>query len=215
MLNVGSPLLCPIALWVSFPVTSELTITKGTTCKLDSSSTSSSSPWIAAWMPGPALNSTDESYTIAQHDFVSYRQFTFDLTAASLSSDSNPFISSGSSPSGGSGSSGSSSSSSSSSPTLAIHFDKAHGTIMGTTVVLLFPLGAIFMRLGGKAWSHGLFQIFNLCLLLAGFGLGIKLAKLRYYVCPLSLEHSYLPHYFSISQMILHSSLPRLWLEMG
>jgi hypothetical protein len=56
---------------------------------------------------------------------------------------------------------------------------------MGTTVVLLFPFGAMYMRLGGGAWMHGALQVFSLCALVSGFGLGIQLAKYRGYVCPL------------------------------
>jgi len=50
---------------------------------------------------------------------------------------------------------------------------------MGVTVVLLFPIGATFMRLGGSAAGHGAWQILSLCSLIAGFGVGIELAKMR------------------------------------
>lgn len=50
---------------------------------------------------------------------------------------------------------------------------------MGITVVLLFPLGAVFQRLIGTALVHGAIQILALALLLAGFGLGVELAKMR------------------------------------
>jgi len=49
---------------------------------------------------------------------------------------------------------------------------------MGLVVVLLFPLGAIVMRLGGPAWLHSLIQLISLAALIAGFGLGIELAKM-------------------------------------
>jgi len=61
-------------------------------------------------------------------------------------------------------------------------YDKAHGIIMGTTVVLLFPLGAIFMRLGTSAWMHAVWQLFSLAALVAGLGLGVKLAQMRSYL---------------------------------
>jgi len=50
---------------------------------------------------------------------------------------------------------------------------------MGVTVVLLFPLGAIFQRLVGTALLHGAIQVLALALLIVGFGLGVKLGQLR------------------------------------
>jgi hypothetical protein len=50
---------------------------------------------------------------------------------------------------------------------------------MGSVTVLLLPLGAIFMRLGGSVWAHGAWQVFSLSAMLCGFGLGIKLAQMR------------------------------------
>jgi len=68
------------------------------------------------------------------------------------------------------------------SPQTVIKYEQAHGIIMGTTVVLLFPFGAMYMRLGGGAWMHGALQVFSLCALISGFGLGIKLGQFRGYV---------------------------------
>jgi hypothetical protein len=64
---------------------------------------------------------------------------------------------------------------------------------MGITVVLLFPLGATYMRLFGSAQTHALLQIFSLCALLCGFGLGIKLATLTDYVHAPSFPHTFVP----------------------
>jgi hypothetical protein len=50
---------------------------------------------------------------------------------------------------------------------------------MGATMVLLLPLGAMFMRLGASVYLHGAWQLFALCAMLCGFGLGIKLAQMR------------------------------------
>ena len=171
----------------------------GTTCKLSSAANSKSSPWIAAWQPGNALDSGSTSATITQHAADAMRQFTFDLTGASISSDTNPFTSaaatssspssaasSGSSPSSSgspstsSGSSGSSSGSSvvGASFTTLSDYEKAHGIIMGVTIVLLFPIGAIFMRVVASPLFHGILQIFSLCALIVGFGLGVHLAKI-------------------------------------
>ena len=62
-------------------------------------------------------------------------------------------------------------------------YHKSHGIIMGVVVALLFPLGAMFMRLGGNAWVHGAIQIFSLAALIAGFGIGVKLAQMSDEVC--------------------------------
>src|SRR4051812_42451487 len=72
----------------------DILIETGTTCTLDSSDLQSS-PWISAWFKGSSLSSTSTSATITQHDFDSYRQFTFDLSSASLSTDTNPFVAAG------------------------------------------------------------------------------------------------------------------------
>ncbi|CZR67636.1 related to WSC4 Cell wall integrity and stress response component 4 [Phialocephala subalpina] len=199
---------------------------KCTSCKLDSSSSSSSSPWIAAWNSGSAINSQSLSYSITQHSGSNYKQFEFDLSQASISSDSNPFVTS-SSTSGGSsttgtgtgtgtatGSAATSTSSSDSSSndnssgdnsgssgatvvgtsfTVISDYDKAHGIVMGVVVVLLFPLGAIFMRMGSSAWMHGAWQMFSLVALLCGFGLGVKLAQMRSYVGGSSFGKRYGP----------------------
>ncbi|PMD63699.1 iron reductase domain protein, partial [Hyaloscypha bicolor E] len=149
-----------------------------TTCKLDSSKTSSSSPWICAWNQGSALNSASTSATIAQHGPNSMRQFTLDLTSAALSTDSNPFVSSTSSTGTGT-TSGSSPTSTGESGDVITDYETAHGVIMGATMVLLLPLGAMFMRLGASVYLHGAWQIFALCAMLCGFGLGIKLAQMR------------------------------------
>ncbi|KAE9376255.1 iron reductase domain protein [Stipitochalara longipes BDJ] len=170
-----------------------------TTCKLDSSKSSSSSPWICAWNQGSALNSASTSATITQHGPDSMRQFEFDLTTAVLASDSNPFVSSVSSPSGthtGSSSSPTTTSSGQSGSSgetgadtgakvvgpsfkVVTDYQTAHGVIMGATMVLLLPLGAMFMRLGASAFLHGAWQLFALAAMLGGFGLGIKLAQMR------------------------------------
>jgi hypothetical protein len=170
----------------------------GTKCKISaSSSTSTTSNWIAAWAQGSAISSTSTSYSINQHSDSNTRVFTLDLTAAAISSDSNPFISSSSS-SSTSTSSGSTASSTSSSngngvtvignsaSTIA-KYDKAHGIIMGVVVTLLFPIGAICIRMGSNLNVHRGIQMLSLISLIVGFVLGIRLAKMRKYVgLPLS-----------------------------
>lgn len=158
----------------------------GTTCTLSSTSSSSSSPWIAAWRSGAALNTNDAGTGIDQHGDDDYRQFTLDLTKASLTTDSNPFVESSSSASASSPESSNSASSSSSSSgsdttesskSKSETFDKAHGIVMGLVVVILFPAGAILMRTVRSPWIHAGVQLFNLALLIAGLALGVKLAQ--------------------------------------
>ncbi|TVY19964.1 Cytochrome b561 and DOMON domain-containing protein, partial [Lachnellula arida] len=159
-----------------------------TTCTLSSTSNSTSSPWIAAWRSGAALNTNDTGTEIDQHGSDDYRQFTLDLSKASLSTDSNPFVISSSSATASSPASASSSSSSSSgsddsssttesSKDKVETFDKAHGIIMGLVVVILFPAGAILMRTIRSPWIHAGVQLFNLALLIIGLALGVKLAQ--------------------------------------
>ncbi|TGO34309.1 hypothetical protein BHYA_0203g00140 [Botrytis hyacinthi] len=149
-----------------------------------SSTTSTSSNWIAAWNSGSALDTTDTSTSIKQHSGSNHKSFTFDLSQAQLESDTNPFTSTSAAttaPSGNSTDSSSSSSSSSSSGLSPVQsYDMAHGIIMGITVVLLFPLGALSMRVFGRPWLHAILQILSFSFLIVGLGLGIKLAGLKY-----------------------------------
>jgi hypothetical protein len=160
----------------------------GTTCILWSGDvTNTKSPWICAWNPGSAIDSTDLNYQVAMHGPTSMRQITFNLTAASITSDTNPFFGSAatsattsnpsSTPGASSGGGNTGSTANDNILTETATYEKAHGILMGVTVVLLFPIGAVFMRLVGSPALHALLQIFSLMALLVGFGLGIKLAK--------------------------------------
>lgn len=183
---------------------------KCTTCRLQGGN--SNSEWIFASRQGDALNSKSTSATLQQHN-GEHAAFSVDLSQASIAQDANPFVASGTTPSnsgtettggttpsnsgtsGGSGSGGSSSGGSSSSGATPIvsksqkertDYQKAHGIIMGVTVVLLFPIGAMVMRLGASPWMHGALQLFSLAALIVGTGLGVKLAKITDSVCILS-----------------------------
>lgn len=148
---------------------------------LESSKSATDSNFIAAWMAGEPLDSTSLTASIRQHSGDSYRQITLDLSKAVLSTDSNPFAADSpdkpaatntpnSNTSGGTvvGTDGS---------TLA-SYQKAHGIIMSVAVVLLFPLGAVFIRLGGSMWGHIAVQMTALLSLIVGFGLGVKLGNI-------------------------------------
>ncbi|KAH8652635.1 hypothetical protein BGZ60DRAFT_436224 [Tricladium varicosporioides] len=188
-----------------------------TTCKLASAATSTSSPFIAAWMAGSSLSSNSVSQSINQHGDSDYKQVTGDLTKAAMSTDSNPFVASTTSGSGSSstgtasspsstttsgsgkgshggdssesesGSNGSSGSSGSSGASESKHvsaatihkYDEAHGIIMGITACILFPSGAILVRLVGMPWVHAAIQLLSFVGMIAGLGLGVKLAQYR------------------------------------
>lgn len=72
----------------------------------------------------------------------------------------------------------------------AANYQKAHGIVMGLTVVLLFPLGSVAMRLMGSWVIHAVLQLLALAMLIAGFALGVKLGDLEDLVRPPSLSCS-------------------------
>ncbi|KAJ5047068.1 uncharacterized protein L3040_002912 [Drepanopeziza brunnea f. sp. 'multigermtubi'] len=163
---------------------------KCTTCTLDSDASSSSSPWIAAWSMGSALDSTSTSANINQHGGSSTAQVQLDLAGqATIASDSNPFISSAAG--GSSGTSGGSTTGTGNSGGVSFgnsnfgavaDYQKAHGIIMGVVMVLLFPFAAMFIRMGGNGMVHAILQMLNLCALIVGLGLGVKLADMTHVV---------------------------------
>ena len=51
---------------------------------------------------------------------------------------------------------------------------------MGIAVVLMFPFGALTVRLlqfRGVVWLHMVWQVVSMLMLTAGFGMGVNLAK--------------------------------------
>jgi hypothetical protein len=159
---------------------------------LNAAATLSKCPWIAAFQPSGSLTSTDESFNLPMHNLDTMFQFTFDLTKATLSSDSNPFVSGNGSPSSGGppnnpygtgsptpgGNGGSSFGGVPSGIEQIPTFQRAHGILMGTAVLLLFPIGAVFMRVVGSPLLHGIVQVLSLCVLISGFGLGLRMAHI-------------------------------------
>jgi hypothetical protein len=78
--------------------------------------------------------------------------------------------------------------------------DKAHGTIMGLTVVLIFPVGAMSWKVFDRAfsgrtllWIHICLESLGFVLLLTGFGLGVWNAIVHAEVCfcPYYIINSY------------------------
>ncbi len=160
---------------------------------------STSAGWIGAWKSGSSLATTDKAATISQHD--SHTQFRVDLSRATVSSDSNPFVTTGTATGGsdsgsgsgagsgsgsgdsdsGSGSGGSNSgggiieTTGPSRSTVLV----AHGIIMALVMAALYPLGSLLMPVIGKWWVHGAWQAVAYCLMWAGFGLGVVTAQER------------------------------------
>ncbi|KAI0815900.1 iron reductase domain protein [Xylaria sp. FL0064] len=145
---------------------------------------SANAHFIAAWKSGSALNSKSLSADISEHD--SHDQFTFDLTTATLTDDTNPFVAASS---GGSGegnttpSNGSGSGSGSGSAEIPSYIreipklQSAHGIIMSIVMVVLYPLGSILMPLFGSWVLHAVWQISSFLVMWAGFAIGVVLSK--------------------------------------
>ncbi|KAF4958169.1 hypothetical protein FSARC_11053 [Fusarium sarcochroum] len=133
-----------------------------------------SNMWIAAWKSGDSLDSTSTSERIDQHD--EHSNFDVDFSKASMSSDSNPFLSSSEDSSSDSdSSSGGVSETESAGPSDTIL--RAHGIIMSIVFLAGYPLGAILMPIIGKWFIHAGWQIIMFLLMWAGFGLGYVYAR--------------------------------------
>ncbi|KAL9098571.1 MAG: hypothetical protein Q9163_005797 [Psora crenata] len=149
--------------------------------------TSSTTRWIWAVKDGAPLRDDSQSADIHRHD--DNDEFTLDLTRARGGNSLNPFVAVVATPSdtvtsaapgttGGyiptaSGSEGGGSS-------RTIHrATVAHGTIMSLAFVIIYPLGAIMIRLlsfKSLVSVHASIQLFAYIMVLAGMGLGIYIA---------------------------------------
>lgn len=159
---------------------------------------STSTSWVAAWREGSSIASTNANAAIGMHDGTA--QYKLDLTKATITSDSNPFVttssggstttgsggssSSGDSSSGNSGDSSSSGGSSSSPGVVVASTPKAailtaHAVVMAIVMVFLYPLGSALMPLVGNWLLHGAWQGLAYLLMWAGFALGVVAADQR------------------------------------
>ena len=156
------------------------------------SPTSGTSDWIWSIKAGSAIDSTETSVNLNQHD--DRGSFRFDLNAATSEDSDNPFLesatatqSSGTSqPSGSSGdkdgSSGSSGSSegSSESGSNTDLYRQAHGIIMASVVLFLLPIGVLMMYMPFAKrvmLAHAPVQFLSVLLLIAGLTLGVLLGR--------------------------------------
>ncbi|KAI9846772.1 MAG: hypothetical protein M1837_003621 [Sclerophora amabilis] len=136
---------------------------------------SSSSNWIWAVKEGDPLQSDDQSAEIERHD--ENGEITFDLTRAAGGSSMNPFEDAA--PATATASSGPSQGQSSSPSMMRRNVVIAHGVLMALAFVLLFPLGALTIRILRSrrlVWIHGGAQLFAFSIAIAGFGMGVWIA---------------------------------------
>ncbi|KAI1347384.1 hypothetical protein F5Y01DRAFT_295334 [Xylaria sp. FL0043] len=140
--------------------------------------TSANAHFIAAWKSGSALNSKSLSADISQHD--SHDQFVFDLTAATLADDTNPFVAASNGGSGEGNTTPSNGSGSAETPSYIREIPKlesTHGIIMSIVMVVLYPLGSILMPIFGSWILHAAWQIGSFLVMWAGFAIGVVLSK--------------------------------------
>lgn len=145
---------------------------------LESDKQAKDSNFIAAWAAGTPLASTSLTETIRQHSDDAYRQITLDLSKAVLTSTVNPFTSAAPVTSTPNSDAGGGAKVVGTDGTTLGNYQKAHGIVMSVAVVLLFPLGAVFIRLGGSMLGHVTVQMLALLSMIVGFGLGIKLGNI-------------------------------------
>ncbi|KAL2112788.1 hypothetical protein VUR80DRAFT_6509 [Thermomyces stellatus] len=150
--------------------------------------TGRSTAWIAAWKEGSPLNTQSVDTRIAQHD--GRDQFRFDLTQATITEDTNPFVNgdtnedegdngnngnngdTGNDGSIGSGNTDGASTAESSVDTLLMH-----GIIMTVTFTFLYPLGSMLIPLAGKWYIHAGCQVVAFLTMWAGFASGYITAR--------------------------------------
>lgn len=128
---------------------------------------SASSPFIGSWKEGPAFNTADLAQSLAQHDDHSI--YTLDLLNANVGESQNPFLGAvavqpvGQPSQAGAG------------PDIALgkRLLKAHGILMGLAWLIVFPAGAILMRLRwGGVWAHVFIQVVGTSMVIAAFAIG-------------------------------------------
>ncbi|OBT96381.1 hypothetical protein VE01_05605 [Pseudogymnoascus verrucosus] len=130
---------------------------------------SASSPFIGSWKEGPAFNTADLAQTLDQHDDHSI--YTLDLASANVGVSQNPFLGGAtdavqpvtqpSSQGGGFD------------IALGKRLLKAHGTLMGVAWLIVYPVGAILMRLRwGGVWAHVFIQVVGTSMVIAAFAIG-------------------------------------------
>lgn len=151
--------------------------------------------FIWSYLQGDPINSDSLSATITQHDLMG--NANFDLATAAGGDSTNPFLIDAESGSGSGrggpgpsspvspvhpsgGSAGASGGESTIGSKKYFRYLKAHGIIGPVTFVLLFPIGAIMIRLlsfPGLVYLHAAWQLIALALACVTLGLGLWLAN--------------------------------------
>jgi hypothetical protein len=130
---------------------------------------SSSSPFIGSWKEGPAFNTADLAQSLEQHDDHSI--YTLDLLNANVGVSQNPFLGGAAAaapPVGQPSQAGAGLD-----IALGKRLLKAHGTLMGLAWLIVFPAGAILMRLRwGGVWAHVFIQVVGTAMVIAAFAIG-------------------------------------------
>ncbi|EGZ77441.1 CBD9-like protein [Neurospora tetrasperma FGSC 2509] len=171
--------------------------------------TDTASKWIAAWKSGSSLATTSKSASISQHD--DHDQFQLDLTQATVSSDSNPFLEadveepgtgSGGGSNGGGGSDDPGDGVGPGNPFAPVVGGRrrdaalvAHSGIMTATFAALYPLGSMLMPLAGSWIAHAVWQTVAFAMMWIGFGLGIHVAQERNMPVLGIMHHKYFVKY--------------------
>ncbi|KAF5575514.1 uncharacterized protein FSUBG_13904 [Fusarium subglutinans] len=125
-------------------------------------SISGTAQWISAWKKGSSMDTSDASSDFPEHDGTD--NFSLDLSKATVSGTSNPFLnSSNTTPSDNAVSGGGGGED---------HTGSAHGVIMAVVFLVGFPIGSVLMPLLGKWLIHASWQIIAFVGMWIGFGIG-------------------------------------------
>jgi hypothetical protein len=147
---------------------------------------STSTTWIWAYKNGSPLKNDSPSASLDEHDVKD--SFTFNLADATGGTSLNPFAAQAAAAPGGTGTDSSpglvtestgGSSNIENEIKIARRAKIAHATILGLAFVIVYPLGAILIRLfsfSGLVWVHAATQAFAYLMALTGLGLGVYIA---------------------------------------
>ncbi|OBT55689.1 hypothetical protein VE04_05243 [Pseudogymnoascus sp. 24MN13] len=129
---------------------------------------SASSPFIGSWKEGPAFNTADLAQTLDRHDDHSI--YTLDLASANVGVSQNPFLDGAR---GGAAGRAAVVAGGGFDIALGKRLLKAHGTLMGVAWLIVYPVGAILMRLRwGGVWAHVFIQVVGTSMVIAAFAIG-------------------------------------------
>lgn len=135
------------------------------------------SDWIWSYKTGSPIASDSATAPVTMH--TNFGTTTFNLQQARGGSSANPFVAAAVAASSAPAMSSSTAKKSGGVPSYFSKVLIAHATLMAITFVLLFPLGAMAMRLlsfRGLVWAHAGWMIFAYCAAIAGLGMGIWVA---------------------------------------